>query len=190
MLAMGRDIAGGDGSRLRRAGFTAVALILAGLLGACVQAKGPLLTGVKPLLGDQFQLNLFSEIVDGKAGSLMTSVFRWSANRYVRVSGGLYDVKYLTAEALDDADFLVEATDDKDYVYFLAHKVAEGAYSIRLLDENSLDAAARARTCVMADRNTCMVAARAQLDAVVRAAMGKAVPIGAAGLAVISAAEN
>jgi hypothetical protein len=185
-----KDMAEGVGSRARCAGV-ALALILAGILGACVQAKGPLLTNGKQLLGDQIQLNVFGDFADGKAGSLKTSVFHWSANRYERVSGDLYDIKYLTAEPLTAADFLIEATDEKVYAFFLAHKLAEGAYGIRPVDENSLDAATQKRTCVTQSSDICVVATRAHLEAFARATMRKPPPKGFSGLlAVISAVAN
>jgi len=65
-----------------------VALILfaAFVLSACVQSETLLLAGSKPLLGMQFQLNLYQDFTEGKALSVKTSVFRWNDNHYSLVS--------------------------------------------------------------------------------------------------------
>jgi len=44
------------------------------------------LAGSKPLLGMQFQLNLYQDFTEGKALSVKTSVFRWNDNHYSLVS--------------------------------------------------------------------------------------------------------
>lgn len=176
---MRRELTGAEASRLTRPALGVAALILCGLLGACVDAKVPLMTQVNPVLGEQFQANFFSDLAGGRAGSAQTAVFRWNGSRYQRTGGEVFDVKYLKAEPLDDTDFLVEATDEKDYVYFLAHKLVEATYGIRLIDENSLDAAAQKRLCVTQDTSNCRVETRAQLDAFVRATKAKAAPSGA-----------
>jgi hypothetical protein len=59
-----------------------LALLAACLLGACVQSKTPMLTGTKPVLGQDFQLNLFEDFTEGKATSMKISVFRWNGSRY------------------------------------------------------------------------------------------------------------
>src|ERR1700681_2484451 len=98
----------------------ALIVLAAFMLAACVQSKTPLLTGAKPVLGEQFQLNLYEDFTDGKAVSVKTSVFRWSATRYALVSGDPPSgVKSFVAEPLDANTFLIEASDDKVYAYLL-----------------------------------------------------------------------
>ncbi len=75
-------------SRTAKALPVSVALILfaAFVLSACVRSETPLLARSKPLLGTQFQLNLYQDFTEGKALSVKTSVFRWNDNHYSLVS--------------------------------------------------------------------------------------------------------
>jgi hypothetical protein len=166
----------------------ALVVFAAGMLAACVQSKTPLLTGTKPLLGDQFQLNRYDDFTDGKADSVKVSVFRWNGARYGFVSGASSDVKSLVAEPLDTDTFLIEASDGKIYAYLLGRKLAEGTYRIFPVDEKYLDAATQQKDCVAQDRETCTVATRQQLDTFVRASIGKTIAYTM--LAVISVPTN
>jgi hypothetical protein len=152
-------------------------VLLAGLLlTACVQSETPLLSGTKPVLGDQFQLNLFDDFTDGKADTVRTAVFRWNASRYVLTSGDLLDIKYLVAQPLDDNNSLIQIGNDKEYVYLLSRKLAEGTYRILPVNEKDLDAAAQKRTCATVKGDICTIATRQQLDALVHASLGKTIP--------------
>ncbi len=153
-------------------------ILLAGFaLSACVQSKTPFLTGTKPLLGDQFQLNTFEDFTDGKAVTVKTGVYHWSGTRYALVSGEVSGVKFFSFQPLDDSDYLVEATDDKDdYAFLLARKLAEGTYRISPVNEKNLDPAPQTRLCVAQDSNTCTIATREALDTMVRASVGKTIP--------------
>jgi hypothetical protein len=155
--------------------LVALTLSAACMLAACVQSKTPLLTGTKPLLGDQFQLNRYEDFTDGKADSFKRSVFRWNGTRYAYVSGNSSDVKFVVAEPLDADTFLIEASDDNVYAYLLGRKLAEGTYRILPVDEKYLDAAAQKQNCVTQDRETCTIATRAQLDAFAHASVGKTI---------------
>lgn len=152
-----------------------LALLAAGMLGACVQSKTPILTDTKPVLGQDFQLNLFEDFTEGKAISAKISVFRWNGSRYAYVSGNSSDVKYIVAEALDADTFLIEASDDKVYAYLLGRKLTDGTYRISPVDEKYLDKATQTRSCVTQNSETCTVATRAQLDTFVRASLGKTI---------------
>ncbi|HEY6256870.1 MAG TPA: hypothetical protein VIY51_13860 [Xanthobacteraceae bacterium] len=165
----------------------ALILFAAFILSACVGGHTQLVSGSK-LFGDQFQLNLYQEFIDGKSISTKTAVFRWNGTRYELVSGDASGVKFFRAEALGKNDLLVETTDDKDYVYFLAHKLAEATYRFVPVNENNLGKAEQKRLCVMQDRDSCTIETRAQLDTFVRASIGKAGPLTM--VAVLSAAAN
>jgi hypothetical protein len=165
-------------SRSAEAALAAVALLLlAGfMLAACVQTKTPLLTGTKPVFGDQFQLNLYEDFTDGKAITMKTAGFRWSATHYTLASGDPPSgVKSFVAEPLDADTFLLEASDEKVYVYLLGRKLAEGTYRILPVDEKYLDKATQTQTCVTQDSETCTIATRQQLDTFVRASIGKTI---------------
>jgi hypothetical protein len=89
-------------SRPARTPRLPVALILlaAFVLGAWVQSKTPLMTGSKQLLGERSQLNTFEDFTEGKAVTVKTGVYRWSATRYALVSGNVSDVKFLSIQPL------------------------------------------------------------------------------------------
>jgi len=164
-----------DRSRTAKASLFPAALILfvAFALSACVQSKKPLLAGSKPLLGAQFQLNLYQDFIEGKALSVKTSVFRWNDTRYSLVSGDSTGEKYFVVYPFGSNDLLIEATYENDNVYLLARKLANGTYRILPIDQNDVDEATRIRTCVTRNPIICIVETRRQLDTFVRAAADK-----------------
>ena len=149
-------------SRPARTPRLSVALspLAAFVLGAWVQSKMSLMTGSKQFLGERFQLNTFEDFSGGKAVTVKTGVYRWSATRYALVSGNVSDVKFLSIQPLDDNEFLIEATDDKDNADLLAHRLTEGTYRLSPVNEKNLDAATQKRLCVAQDSNTCTIATR------------------------------
>ena len=161
-------------SRTAKAPPVPVALILfaAFVLSACVQSETPLLAGSKPLLGTQFQLNLYQDFTEGKALSVKTSVFRWNDNHYALVSGDSSGVQYFVVERLDDGNLLIEANEN-DHAYLLGRKLAKGTYGILPIDQNNVDEATRNRTCVTRNPVICTIKTRQQLDTFVRAAAAK-----------------
>lgn len=162
-------------SRTAKAILAPVALILfaAFVLSACVQSKEPLLAGSKPLLGAQFQLNLYQDFIEGKALSVKTSVFRWNGTHYSLVSGDSSGEKYFVIEPIGSNDLLIEATYEDDKVYLFARKQSKGTYRILPIDQNDVDEATRIRTCVTRNPIICMIETRQQLDTFVRAAAAK-----------------
>jgi hypothetical protein len=60
----------------------APSLLAAFVLGACVQSEMSLMTGSKRFLGERFQLNAFEDFSGGKAVTVKTGVYRWSATRW------------------------------------------------------------------------------------------------------------
>jgi hypothetical protein len=178
-------------SRIAKTARGPVVLILlaAFMLAACVQAKTSLLGESKPMLGDQFQLNLFEDFTDGKAVEAKTSVFRWNATRYALAGGDPPSgVKFFAAEPLDADTLLIEASNGEVYAYLLGRKLAEGTYRILPVDEKYLDKATQTLTCVSQNSDTCTVATRPQLDTFVHASLGKTIAYTM--VAVISAPKN
>jgi hypothetical protein len=161
-------------SRTAKAPLVPVALILfaAFVLSACVQSETPLLTGSTPLLGMQFQLNLYQDFTEGKALSVKTSVFRWNDTHYSLVSGDSSGVQYFVIQPIDGGDLLIEANEN-DHVYLLGRKLAKGTYRILPIDQNDVDEATRNLTCVTRNPVICTIATRQQLDTFVRAAAAK-----------------
>jgi hypothetical protein len=163
-----------DRPRTAKAPLVPATLILfaAFMLSACVQSKTPLLAVSKPLLGEQFQLNLFEDFTEGKALTVETSVFRWNDNHYALVSGESSGVEYFVIQPFD-GNFLIEATYENDHVYLLARKLAKGTYRILPVVQEDVDEATRDRTCVTRNPVICMIETRQQLDTFVRAAAAK-----------------
>jgi len=162
-------------SRTAKAPLVAVALILfaAFVLSACVQSNTPLLAGSKPLLGVQFQLDLYQDFTEGKALSMKTSVFRWNDTHYSLVSGDSSGVNHFVIQPFDGSNFLIEVGNGNDNVYLLARKIAKGTYRILPIDQNDVDEATRNRTCVTRNPVICTIQTRQQLDTFVRAAAAK-----------------
>jgi hypothetical protein len=144
-------------------------------LTACIRSQTPLLSDAKPLLGDQFQLQLYEDFVDERAQELKTSVFRWTDDRYALVSGDAEGVKYFVAQPTAGSDFIIQSSDGKTYLYFLGRRIADGTYRIISVDQNDVDEGARNALCVTKDMTDCTIATRAQLDTFVHAAAGKLV---------------
>jgi hypothetical protein len=161
-------------SRTAKAPPVAVATILfaAFVLSACVQSNAPLLSGSKPLLGGQFQLNLYQDFTEGKALSVKTSVFRWNNSRYSLVSGDSSGVNHFVIQPFD-GNFLIEAGNGNGHAYLLARKLAKGTYRILPIDQNDVDEATRNRTCVARNPVICTIETRQQLNTFVRAAAAK-----------------
>ena len=169
------DDMSGNRSRTAKASLVSAALILfaAFVLSGCVQSKKPLLAGSKPLLGAQFQLNLYQDFIEGKPLSIRTSVFRWNDTHYSLVSGDSSGVEYFVVQPFGGNDLLIEATYENDNVYLLARKQDKGTYRILPIDQNDVDEATRIRTCVTRNPIICMIETRQQLDTFVRAAAAK-----------------
>lgn len=151
----------------------ALLLFVALALSACVQSRTPLLVASKPLLGAQFQLNLYQDFNEGKALSVETSVFRWKGTRYALVSGNSSGVDYFVVQPFDGGNVLIEATYENAHVYLLGRKLAKGTYRLLPIVQEDVDEATRNRICVTSDPLICMIETRQQLDTFVRAAAAK-----------------
>jgi hypothetical protein len=155
-------------------------------LSACIQSKAPLLSNSKPLLGDDFQLQLYEEFNSDKAKTVQTSVFRWTGDRYALVSGKAEGITELVAAPVAGNDFIVQASDGKIYAYLLARRIAEGTFRIIAVDQSHVDETLRKANCVALDSAVCTVATQGQLDLFVRASAAQ--PINYTMVAVVSAA--
>ena len=127
----------------------AAALVASVMLSACVESRGPLITDPRPLLGEQFEVHLYENFVDGKASDFHSSTYRWVNGQYERGTGMARDAKRFVAQALDGSDFLIQSTDDEGnvYYYWIGRKLAVGVYAIFALNEADTDKAARDAIC-------------------------------------------
>ncbi len=138
---------------LRRARLVAVGLLALGL-GSCVISDKPLIVGTKPIFGDRFDAVLFRDFTEGAGYSAQKVGYHWSDGYYLRASAGGKHVVRFAAEMLSATDFLIERSQDdraagqaKLFTYFIARKVADGAYLLAPLNENDLSAADREAMC-------------------------------------------
>jgi hypothetical protein len=170
------------GVRLRRMKHPLIDVVLlivvAFALSGCISSQTPLLSDAAPLFGEQFQLNLYENFVDGKAKTLKTSIFRWAGDRYILLSGTLetgMGLKYFVAQPADGNDLIVQLSNGKTYFYLLGRELADGTYRIISIDQNDVDESTRNNVCVTRNVAGCTIATRAQLDAFVDAAAAKEV---------------
>lgn len=173
-------------STTARRSFGLAASVAAALsLSACVESKMPLLTDVRPLLGQQFEVHLYENFVDGKASDFHRSVYQWKDGQYVGSSGLARDAKRFVAQPLAANDFLLQSTDSTNiFNYWLGRKLAVGVYLILPLDETDADDATRTAVCGKNQpEGTCRVASYDQLVTLAHATAAK--PIRDAALAVV-----
>jgi hypothetical protein len=127
----------------------AAAATAALILSGCVESQAPLITDAKPLLGQQFEVHLYEDFVDGKATDFHTANYQWQDGQYVRGSGAARDAKRFVAQALAANDFLLQSSDDrgKPFYYWIGRKLAVGVYMIFPLDQTDADDATRIAIC-------------------------------------------
>jgi hypothetical protein len=128
---------------------TAAALAASIMLSACVESQVPLITDARPLLGEQFEVHLYENFVDGKASDFHSSTYRWVNGQYERGNGLARDAKRFVAQPLAGSDFLIQSTDDegKVYYYWIGRKLAVGVYTIFALNEADADKATQDAIC-------------------------------------------
>jgi hypothetical protein len=164
----------------------AVAVTAALALSACVESQVPLIADAQPLLGQQFEVHLYENFVDGKANDFHTSIYQWKDGKYVRGSGLARDAKRFVAQSLAANDFLIQSTDDSEklFYYWIGRKLSVGVYLIFPLDETDVDDATRKAACGT-DRpeGICRVRTQDQLVTLARATAGK--PVRSAALGVV-----
>ena len=162
---------------------TAVAAALA--LSACVESQTPLITDARPLLGQQFDVHLYEDFVDGKATNFHTATYYWKDGQYIRDSGMARDAKRFVAQPLAGSDFLLQSSDDrsKPFYYWIGRKLAVGVYLIFPLDETDADEATRTAICGK-DRpeGFCPITTSDQLLTLARATAAKPVQKAALGV--------
>ena len=163
----------------------ASAVSAAVVLSGCVESQTPLITEAKPLLGQQFEVHLYEDFVDGKATDFHTAVYRWQDGQYMRGSGAARDAKRFVAQPLAANDFLLQSSDDRDkpFYYWIGRKLAVGVYMIFPLDETDVDDATRIAICGK-DRpdGFCPVASYDQVLTLARATAAKPVQKAALGV--------
>ena len=173
-------------SGLHRIGLAAVTTATLSL-SACVESQIPLISDARPLIGQQFEVHLYENFVDGKANDFHASVYRWKDGQYVRASGLARDAKSFVAQLLAANDFLLQSTDEngKRFDYWIGRKLADGVYLIFPLDENDSDDATRNAVCGKdSPDRVCRIKTHDQLVTLARATAAKPVREAALGILV------
>ena len=154
-------------------------------LSACVESQMPLMTDTRPLLGQQFEVHLYEDFVDGKANDFHTSIYQWKDGQYVRRSGLARDAKRFVAQSLAANDFLIQSTDDNEklFYYWIGRKLSVGVYLIFPLDETDVDDATRNAMCgTNQPEGFCRIQTLDQLVTLARATAAKPVRNAALGV--------
>ena len=154
-------------------------------LSACVESQMPLMTDTQPLLGQQFEVHLYEDFVDGKANDFHTSTYQWKDGQYARRGGLARDAKRFVTQSLAANDFLIQSTDDnkKLFYYWIARKISVGVYLIYPLDETDSDDAIRNAICgTNQPDGVCRIQTLDQLVTLARATAAKPVRNAALGV--------
>jgi hypothetical protein len=146
-----------------------VALCALTLVG-CIQSSDPILIDSQPMFGQRLNLQFYS-LGDGVAGEPSQEQFAWNGTLYVR-SGGANTVDAFSAYPFGAGDYLIQSAPGKapqKIEYALLHKLADGVFLARVIDEEDAAAATRAKLCTKSDKFNCQITTRDQLLAFARA---------------------
>ena len=164
-----------DAFWLLRGPALAVCVTAALTLTGCVESSAPIVTNAKPLLGQQFNVHLYEDFVEGKPQNFHAASYRWANGEYVRAGGLGSDAKRFVAEPLAGSDFVIQSTDErgKRFVFWIGRKLHDGAYLVFPLDISHADDAARKRICGADQVDVCRIATREQLTVMAHATAAK-----------------
>jgi hypothetical protein len=125
------------------------AAIAALSLSACVESQMPLIGDARPLLGQQFEVHLYEDFINNKAGDVHAAVYLWKEGQYVRANGLARDAKTFVAAPLAGNDFVIQSTDDRGriYLYWIGRRLTPGVYLIFDIDEMDANDATRQAVC-------------------------------------------
>ena len=150
--------------------LTLAALCLAG----CIDSAEPILTDAKPVFGQTFRAQLYS-LNNGHAEEPALEQFNWDGKRYVSTSAKPQIEPFTAFPYGPSGDFIVQtvsATPPAKAEYALLHKLADGVFLGRVIDEDDADDATK-KLCTKLDRFTCRIQTRDQLLAFAKATAAK-----------------
>jgi hypothetical protein len=148
------------------------------MLSGCIESKVPLLTDAPPLFGQEFQVHLYGDFIDGKANDFHASIYRWKDGHYVRAGGLARDIKSFVAQSMTGNDYLLQTTDasENTFNYWIGRKVADGVYLIFAVNEADVGDAARDAACAKSQSvEICQIQTFDQLKLFARATLEKPV---------------
>lgn len=167
---------------LTRALAPAAALALAG----CVVSDKPLLSQTKPLLGDHFNVAIYSDFENDRAQTMDERHYAWDGTRYVTTHARPKSDTRIALLPLG-GDVLIQRSDRFETLasYWIARPVSPGVYRVSPVDEAALERLVRARICKQAD-GLCHVSTREDLLLAAEAS-AKAKPSTSVSLAILTA---
>jgi len=139
-------------------------------LSGCVDSSDPILSEAKPVFGPKLDLQFYSLSKD-VATEPTHETFAWNGALYVR-SGGARTVEAFSVYPFEAGDYIIQSVPSKEprkTEYALLHKLAEGVYLARVIDEDDADEQTRATLCTKSDKYSCRIQTRDQLFAFARA---------------------
>ena len=144
--------------------ISSLVISCAALLAGCIESAAPILTDAKPVLGQHLNLQFYT-LADGVAKEPSQEQFAWNGSNYER-AGGANTVDAFSVYPFGAGDYLIQSAPGKapeKIEYALLHKLADGVFLARVIDEGDADAVTRAKSCVTATTFSCRVATREQL---------------------------
>ena len=167
---------------------TLLALFACLALAGCIESAEPILTGAKPVFGERFKAQLYT-LKDGRADDPVLESFSWDGNRYVS-SDAKPTVEPFTAHPFGSGDYIVQTISAKQpkAEYALLHRLADGVYLGRVIDQDDVDEATRKKECDPTDKFNCRIKAHEQLEIFAKATAAKNHQTG--GLVILLADES
>ena len=149
------------------------------LLAGCVDSASPLLTGAQPMFGPTVRIHGYS-FTERRASGPEIGNFRWDGAQYRVVGRATFDVAAFTAVPLAGDDLIVQTRSSRRQVkaieYALARKLADGVYSLAVIDEADADEETRAKFCTKRAGSSCRLETSEAALAIARATAAKPDP--------------
>jgi hypothetical protein len=167
---------------------TLLALFACLALTGCIESAEPILTGAKPVFGERFKAQLYT-LKDGRADEPVLENFSWDGKRYVS-SNDKPTVEPFTAHPFGSGGYIVQIVSAKQAKaeYALLHRLADGVYFGRVIDQDDADETTRKRECEPPDKFNCHIKAYKQLEIFAKATAAKNHQTG--GLVILLADES
>jgi hypothetical protein len=162
------------------AGAVAALACLAG--SGCVTSSDFVLGDAKAILGERGEVHFYSQPRDGMR-DVQRYRFRWHRDRYA-VSLGRSGVSEFTAHPFEGRDLVIQWKGTelwspkrklavRQVSFFLARKIADGAYLLLRIASDDVDPSKRERFCIKSPETPCRISTPEQLFVFARAAAEK-----------------
>lgn len=174
---------------------TALLALAALVLSGCIDSSGPILTDSQQAFGPRLRVQLYS-LHGGYAHDPEQAVFVWRGGLYARAEGALREVSAFSVHPFEGGDYIIQEVPVKRpriTEYALLHKLADGVYLVRAIDEADADEPTRAAFCGKGDAkdpSSCRIATREQLIAFARATAARGKKDGGLALVLPDGAEQ